>query len=474
MTVLIVESLFKNHIKVHNIINIIDKYFKEIPIISITEPNKILKKEELNAYCKKVKKLDFSFDFFNGLKNCILVIEILNKEDILAKYLTIPNDIIFVSNKKLENINYDIESNGEYLRIVTDYENFDELHNKLKLVIKKREKAKELMKIASFDKASNIYKEIADFLYKIGLYNIARDYYAYAAITAERTEKWRRISYLWYSAYEPIVDNQDYKDYNTMLHTFPSISFEKWNSFSSKEKQGRALQYAAYSDDNHNGTLDSYWIYEKAAKKYLEADQYGRAIECAALATSRYAIHFHGVKHEMIELWIKLLSNPQKQNYDDLLYISFNNIYRNLNLYKSESASFFYIEMQKIKQKKLLFEKKYFRYAIDWLLSKITNYGTSISKIIGGALALVLLGFPMIFFCLCEGIGILNAGFSTEIIIKYIRYVGISFNVFLGVGTVPDIPGLFHVIVIFEAFYSYIVLILISTNIIGRLINPNL
>ncbi|WRK55116.1 hypothetical protein SD457_10010 [Coprobacillaceae bacterium CR2/5/TPMF4] len=101
------------------------------------------------------------------------------------------------------------------------------------------------------------------------MYNIARDYYAYAAITAERTEKWRRISYLWYSAYEPIVDNQDYKDYNTMLHTFPSISFEKWNSFSSKEKQGRALQYAAYSDDNHNGTLDSYWIYEKAAKNTL-------------------------------------------------------------------------------------------------------------------------------------------------------------------------------------------------------------
>ena len=474
MTILVAETLFKNHTKVSEIIALTEQYFNGIPIISVSQPDKIIEKEELGSYYEKLRDVLVSPDSFKDFENTILVIEIENTTNDLIQYLTIQRDIIFVTNSKLENINQDMDLNGEYLRIVTSYENFNDVHNIVKKVIKKRKQSNELMKMACYDKASNLYKEIADILYKIGLFSIARDYYAYAAIAAERTEKWRNISYLWYSAYEPIKDHHDYNDYNTLLHTFPSISFEKWNNFSKKEKQGRALQYAAYSDDNHNGPSDSYWIYEKAAQEYLNADQYGRAIECAVSATNRYATHYHDVKSEMLELWRKLLSNPQKQNYDDLLYISFNDVYRNLNLYKSEAASFFYIEMQKIEQEKLCLKKRYFSYIIDWILAKITNYGTSIAKIIGVTFILVVFVFPAMYFGLCEGTAIINEGLTMELISRFLKYVEISFDIFLGVGSIQEASGFVHIIVILEAFYAYIVLILISTNIIGKLINPNL
>ena len=52
----------------------------------------------------------------------------------------------------------------------------------------------------NYDNASREFEKAADILEHIGDKTHARNYYAYAAIMKENSEKWRSISYLWYKA----------------------------------------------------------------------------------------------------------------------------------------------------------------------------------------------------------------------------------------------------------------------------------
>ena len=132
----------------------------------------------------------------------------------------------------------------------------------------------------NYDNASREFEKAADILEHIGDKTHARNYYAYAAIMKENSEKWRSISYLWYKASGKMENTKDYIDFNSLQHTYPTISIEKWESFEDKEKIGRAIQYAAYSEDNFGGPTDSYWLYEEAVDAYKIAGKYGRMIEC--------------------------------------------------------------------------------------------------------------------------------------------------------------------------------------------------
>lgn len=151
----------------------------------------------------------------------------------------------------------------------------------------------------------------------------------------------------------------------------------------------------------------------------------------------------------------------------------FYDIYRNLNLYEVEIADFFYIEMQKIQQNKLLSQKKYIKFVFNKVWSLLTNYGTGVIRIVISTVLLVCFVFPAIYFFLTDGIGIICRGEPVQVLKHFGICIGISFNAFLGIGSIPEIEGLFHVIVIVEAFYAYIVLIIISTNIIKKIIAQN-
>lgn len=472
MAMLVIESLFKKSINIGQISSLIEHYFKNTQIITINNQVQIINRKKLySCHAKYLNSFlpNYSSELFN---NKVLLIDVTTKEEITETYFNIHADIVFVSNEAIDVSETFLTKNG-YFRTIITYDDIEKACKLMEEIVEKRIHISKLLEEGNFEDVSAEYEITADILNSIGIKSVARNFYAYAAIMAEKTEKWRRISYLWYSAYEPIKDGKDYKDYNTLLHTFPSISFEKWDSFSEEEKLGRALQYAAYSDDNHNGPSDSYWIYEIAAHKYLDAGSYERAVECAVSATNRYASCFHTVKAEMIELWKVLLSDPQSKCYSDLLFVSFNDIYRNLNLYEVEIADFFYIEMQKIQQNKLLSQKKYIKFVFNKVWSLLTNYGTGVIRIVISTVLLVCFVFPAIYFFLTDGIGIICRGEPVQVLKHFGICIGISFNAFLGIGSIPEIEGLFHVIVIVEAFYAYIVLIIISTNIIKKIIAQN-
>ena len=92
-------------------------------------------------------------------------------------------------------------------------------------------KKRRIMKYASreFEKAANLLENIGD-------KKRAMDYYAYAAIMKENSEKWRSISYLWYKASGKMEDTKVYTDFNSLRHSYPTISIERWRSFEDKEK----------------------------------------------------------------------------------------------------------------------------------------------------------------------------------------------------------------------------------------------
>lgn len=389
-------------------------------------------------------------------------------------YSEIQADIVFLSNGVSEQYHGLVWEENGYLRIVSTLEKLNMYSEKLIEVIKLKESANYHMQCDMFETASREYKQIADKYCALGAVDIARDYYAYAAISAENTEKWRRISYLWYCAHKPLNKNHDYHDFNSLEHTFPSISFERWNSFTDKEKSGRALQYSAYSDDNHNGPSDSYWIYEKAAREYLAAGIYGRAIECAVSATNRYSQCFHQVSSELIALWEALLHQSAISQYEDLLLVSFEEIYRNLNLFKAKEADFFYIQMRKIQERRLLKTKERGKYLLSRVWSSLTQYGTNITGITILTLVLVFMIFPSLFYlCIHYPISLEIENISV-ICTRFIQCVVISLDVFTGIGTSQDSGWLFHILIICETLYAYVALVIVSSGLIGKLLTQNI
>lgn len=435
MAMLVVESLFSNHINIGQISSLLDLYFNSAQIVTINNQVKIINRKKLHS-CYTMYTNSFipkySSELFN---NKVLLIDVAAKEEITETYFNINADIVFVSNESI-NVAEKFLSNNGYFRVIIRYDDLEKTCKLMEEIVEKRLHITKLLKEESYVEVSAEYEATADLLNRIGLKSVAKDFYAYAAIMAEKTEKWRRISYLWYSAFEPIKNGKDYQDYNTLSHTFPSISFEKWDSFSEEEKLGRALQYAAYSDDNHNGPSDSYWIYEIAAHQYWQAGIYERAVECAVSATNRYASCFHTVKSEMIELWKELLSDSRSKGCSDLLFVSFNDIYHNLNLYEVEIADFFYIEMQKIKQNKLLSQKKYIKFAFNKVWSILTDYGTGVTRIVISTVLLVCFVFPIAYFFLTDGLDVICRGEFVQTLNHFVVCVVTSFNVFLGIGSV--------------------------------------
>lgn len=262
----------------------------------------------------------------------------------------------------------------------------------------------------NYDNASREFEKAADILEHIGDKTHARNYYAYAAIMKENSEKWRSISYLWYKASGKMENTKDYIDFNSLQHTYPTISIEKWESFEDKEKIGRAIQYAAYSEDNFGGPTDSYWLYEEAVDAYKIAGKYGRMIECLISATNRYVKLYNKVSDKLIILWEDVLQNKKMyQFHEKLIILAFDEIYKNMNQNESEKAKFFYIESKKLQIRVSFMEHHYLKGMKDFFSGLFSDFGTSIFKIISQVVLIVVGVFPWIFMRLNRGLTYQNA-----------------------------------------------------------------
>ena len=473
MAIVIIESLYENCNNINDLWHKYKKILDNNDIISVNQKCQIISQKQIYQFYKKY--LNSYQPILNAgcLKGKTLIIAI-GSEDTIKNYLPIDSDIIYISQTLTNKVFSDIDLSNSNIRTISSIENAD-ITKKIVIKIKnKKFSIQQKLEKELFSEACKDFKNVADWYYALGLLSTARTYYGYSAIAAEKTEKWREISYLWYCAYKPIKSEKSYQDYNSLEHTFPSISFEKWATLSDAEKKGRALQYSAYSDDNHDGPSDSYWIYEKAALKYLEADNYERAIECAVSATNRYAIYFHQVDEKLMSLWKKLINDARASQYYKLLYISFHDIYRNLNLYKSEEADFFYIEARKIQEKMLKEKKHYSRFFLSKIWSISTKYGTNISRIVIVTIFLVFLVFPLIYFC-CQYYKMEQTPLlSFESLYQFINCIEMSMDVFLNIGDVPITCRVSHFTVIIESFYAYITLVIISSSIISKLLSQKL
>ena len=299
MKSIIIETLFKHCKDLEELWNKYGALLNKSEIISNNTECKTIKKNQIKKFYKKfLKSYNPVFDAL-FLKGKNIVIAINSIEEVVDDYKKTKTDIIFISEQKIKNNLGENDFSLDYIRIIILPEDLDKTDKTISEINAKKELVVEKIKNEHFNEASRLYKQLADLYYELGLLCSARTFYGYAAIAAERTEKWREITYLWYCAYEPIKNEKSYFDYNSLEHSFPSISFEKWQSLDDNEKKGRALQYSAYSDDNHGGPSDSYWIYEKAALKYLKSGNYKRAVECATSATNRYAICYHKINESL-------------------------------------------------------------------------------------------------------------------------------------------------------------------------------
>lgn len=473
MIAIVIESFFKHSSDRKEFGRKYNNIIANYPIISVNQRTAKINIQDIDYVYNKYENEYVPIFEANCVSGKLLLIEISTYEEAQTEYSQLNADVVFVSTNEISCFENENASNG-FLKLFITFNTLERNGEDLKRIFELKKKVIHKLEKENFEEVSIIYKELAELHNKLGLINAAKDYYAYAAIAAEKTEKWRNISFLWYSAYEPMDKEHDYQDYNSLAHTYPSISFEKWSSFSNAEKRGRALQYAAYSDENHGGPSDSYWIFESAAFEYLNAGNYGRAIECAVSATNRYALCYHQIKPEIINLWKQLLDNPEKTQYLDLLYISFSDIYRNLNLFQSEDADYFYIQAQKIQQEKLIKNKKYGKLIVNKCWSLMTKYGTNISRIAVLTALLVLVIFPLAYY-FCQYTFPVNwSELSVDVLYRFLDCIKISLNTFFSVGEVPNIDGVFYLFTLAETFYAYIALVIISTSIIGKLLTQKM
>ena len=310
----------------------------------------------------------------------------------------------------------------------------------------------------NYDNASREFEKAADILEHIGDKTHARNYYAYAAIMKENSEKWRSISYLWYKASGKMENTKDYIDFNSLQHTYPTISIEKWESFEDKEKIGRAIQYAAYSEDNFGGPTDSYWLFEEAVDAYKIAGKYGRMIECLISATNRYVKLYNKVSDKLIILWEDVLQNKKMyQFHEKLIILAFDEIYKNMNQNESEKAKFFYIESKKLQIRVSFMEHHYLKGMKDFFSGLFSDFGTSIFKIISQVVLIVVGVFPWIFMRLNRGLTYQNAIIN-------------SINNFLGIEYISYTNKYLYFVGIVEILYSYFILVVISTYVINSVV----
>ena len=333
----------------------------------------------------------------------------------------------------------------------------DEIKEPIKKLIEIVEDAEELKKKHEYDRASIKYEEAAEKCIEMGDTEKYKDYYAYAAIMKENTEKWRYISSLWYKASGKFdKSTMDYKDYNSLIHSYPTISFSKWNSWEEKEKAARACQYAAYSEDNYNGPTDSYWLYKEAFDMYKEAKIYGRMIECLISATNRYIKGYNKLPEEIIIEWKSILDKEDlvmKHRY--IIELAFEEIYRIMDRYDSKSAKFFYVECQKLRIKDFKEKKDYFNVLTLKFLGLFTDFNTNLKKITIMTLLMVLVVFPFTYHLADNSYSFSSAIFR-------------SINTFLGIEAIVAGPNLLYVLSVLEVLFSYFVLVIISTFIVKK------
>ena len=322
--------------------------------------------------CRIIEKKDIEKCFYDKNRNS-------HNEDLEIKNANIicysSNDIMEFSNcdiiylcekENIAKLSKQIDQNSINIKLATDLENLNYSYNSLINLQNLQLRLENFIDEHDYVNSSICYEKMAGIYSELKLINKSKTHFAYAAIMLEKSEKWRYISYLWYSAYQHIDDKGiNYKDYNTLYHSYPTISFDKWDSFEDLEKNGRALQYSAYSEDNYNGPSDSYWIYEKAVYEYISAKKYDRAIECLVSATNRYSKCYHHINEELMNLWKALINMKEVQTNEDLLLRSFVDIYKRLYINDTENSKFFYKEAKKLENKQMKQNKKYLKIFLD-------------------------------------------------------------------------------------------------------------
>lgn len=309
--------------------------------------------------------------------------------------------------------------------------------------------------------ASRQYVLAAETMLETGISSIASKYYALAAIMSEKMEDWRRISFLWYKAYCPDQNESlEYTDFNTLEHNYPTILFDKWITFSDEEKKARALQYAAYSEDNYNGPVDSYWLYEEAAKAYSLSGNVERMIECLTSATNRYITAYHRVDQSIVSQWEKILTDKSSEKYYELLHISLEEIYRNFDLYEVTGSEFFFIQAKKIELKKLKLQHKWLKLIRKGFWSWLTCFGLSIKRIVLISSAMVFVLFPLIYKLLLK---------EQCFLLCIKKSLNVFFNISFEINVCPEC----YAVQVAETLFSYMVLAIISSYYISKLLREH-
>lgn len=323
-------------------------------------------------------------------------------------------------------------------------------------IITLSEQARNAYSQKQFQEASASYERIAELCASLGDKANSQDYYAYAAIMMEHSEKWRHISELWYKASGSVSQVSDYKDYNSLQHSYPTISVEKWNSFNRSEKKARAIQYAAFSEDNYNGPSDSYWLYEQAIDAYEQAKNYGRMIECMISATNRYATQYSSLPQHLFDKWNRIIHQKEiTRQYREMIILSFEEIYKLMNRHETNKAKFFYINSKKLSIAEFWNKRQYLK-SIQmtlWMLS--TNFNTSLIRIILSVVMPVLVVFPILFIYTGENI-------------SYISAVRMSLSNFLGIAAITSDSWGIYLVGVVEVIYAYFALVVIGSYVISR------
>ena len=105
-------------------------------------------------------------------------------------------------------------------------------------------------------------------------FDLASDCFMRAAITAERSEDWRRIGNVWVECgsalqkrpHGPVTDVYDTLE--SSAHFFPTLDKFAWHRFSHEEKVGRAYRNAAYHLEKAGANQSAYTQYNKSGESF--------------------------------------------------------------------------------------------------------------------------------------------------------------------------------------------------------------
>lgn len=333
-------------------------------------------------------------------KDCLMVGNSKDHDIEPAKHLGMKT-AFFVSELDPTYIDAQFSSFADLPRLINDLERHSGSH-----ISQIEAEANLGLKEHRWDEASANFLKIAHFYKDEGRFEDAANFFMQAAVAWERTEDWRGLGYLWVQC-ASALENRDlgpvtdlYDQVEASKHFFPTLDAYAWDRFSYHEKIGRAYRNAGYHLEKAGANQSAYIQYRKAGDAFSKCEQFDEASRSYFFCLSSF-VDRHGESDPQL---LRLLETTnEKLIEDDPAYLKRAQLYyrglagKLIAKGNFEQADEFFCKEHEISRKIAKRDRRYVKWFIYSAWNITAKYGTSFWRWTAWAIALFLVGFPMIF-----------------------------------------------------------------------------